>query len=84
MELLTIYHFLNNFFFPFSLVSSFSESPCKVTLAVEKLLPPEHSQSEKDHHTLTLMPSKGEEIKITVPCDNWQSDTEMAREWIQK
>lgn len=34
----------------------------------------------RDHHTLTLMSSKGEEIKIMVPCHNWQSDTEMAPE----
>lgn len=56
--------------FPFNFGSPSSESPCKVILAVEKLLPPENSQKAEDHHILTLMSSKGEEIKITVPCDN--------------
>lgn len=48
-----------------------------------KLLSSECSQTAKDHHTLTLMSSKGGEIKITVLCGNCQSDTEMALETVE-
>lgn len=84
MELLTTpYHFPNHFF-PFSLQYRLLLQNLLVSnLAVVKLLSPERSQTAKDHHTLTLMSAKGEEIKSMVPCDNWQSYIEMALETVE-
>lgn len=81
MELLTTpYHFLSHFFL---LAYSIIQNVLVNNLAVVKLLTPKCSHTAENHHTLTLMFSKGQEIKIAVLGDNWQSDSEIAPETVE-